>query len=148
MTSPEGPPTRAEKFGEYVLAAARQAGYDVDSPRGGGKKALADAAGMSHASVSRMLAGRTIPDPTFFEALAHALGVRLGELLVRSGLASRDALGPEEEPLRRPISPREAAADLGLKDPAKIQLFETMVRALLTDQNVKTEDRNDRGRVA
>lgn len=135
-TDDSATPTRAQRFGAHVAAAARAAGYDIDSPRGGGKKALAEAAGMSHASVSRMLAGQTIPDPSFFEPLARVLHVPIGELLVISGLVSRETLLPEAgmHPPRKPkaVSPRDVAEDLGIKDPAKIEVFETMVRALLS----------------
>lgn len=134
-TDDSATPTRAQRFGAHVAAAARAAGYDIDSPRGGGKKALAEAAGMSHASVSRMLAGQTIPDPSFFEPLARVLHVPIGELLVISGLVSRETLLPEagRQPPQRPkaVSPRDVAADLGINDPAKVELFETMVRALI-----------------
>ena len=93
MTTEGDPaPTRAQKFGEYVSNAARAAGYDIDSPRGGGKKALAGKAGMSHASVSRMLAGQTIPDPEFFESLADALNLNVGRMLVEAGVISERSL--------------------------------------------------------
>lgn len=147
-TDDSAAPTRAQRFGAHVAASARAAGYDIDSPRGGGKKALAEAAGMSHASVSRMLAGQTIPDPSFFEPLALALGVQIGELLILSGLVSREALLPDPVNSRnmKPLSPREAAADLGITDPGKIEAFEVMVRALLTDQNGQHRGEAGRGR--
>ncbi|MEV8546270.1 helix-turn-helix transcriptional regulator [Streptomyces sp. NPDC051572] len=127
----EGDPalTRAQKFGEYVSDAARAAGYDIDSPRGGGKKALAAKAGMSHASVSRMLAGQTIPDPKFFESLADALDLEVGRMLVEAGVLSERSLSYEE--LRpQEIDPREVARTLGITAPDKIELFVTMAKAL------------------
>lgn len=94
-----------------------------------------------------MLAGKAVPDPAYLEPLARAVRVPLPELLVLSGLISRDAFAAEEQPPRA-VSPREAAADLGIKDPAKVELFETMVRALLTDQNIASGGRADEGEVA
>lgn len=128
----EGDPalTRVQKFGEYVSDAARAAGYDIDSPRGGGKKALAEKAGMSHASVSRMLAGQTIPDPKFFESLADALNLEVGRMLVEAGVLSERALVQEEFRPPQVIDPRGVARALGITAPDKIELFVAMARAL------------------
>ncbi|MCX4578151.1 helix-turn-helix transcriptional regulator [Streptomyces sp. NBC_01571] len=137
---------RTERFADFVRDAARRAGYDIDSPRGGGKTALSRDTGMSPSSVGRVLAGKTMPDPAYLEPLARALRVALPELLVLSGLVSRDVLSAQQP--ARSLSPREAAADLGIRDPAKIELFETMVRALLTDQNISSGGRSSEGEVA
>lgn len=126
---PSDPPTRAKRFGDYVANAARAAGYDIDSPRGGGKKALSDRAGMSHASVSRMLAGQTIPAPTFFEPLAKALRVPVSEMLIESGIVSESSLSYPTTPTK-PLNPREVAEQLGIVSDEKIAAFEAMVRAL------------------
>lgn len=131
MTTDGDPaPTRAQKFGEYVSRAARLAGYDIDSPRGGGKKAIAEKAGMSHASVSRMLAGQTIPDPKFFESLADALNVKVGTMLVRAGVISESALTVQAPTPSREIDPREVARSLGITSPDKVEAFVAMARAL------------------
>lgn len=143
---PDHDELRAAQFAAYVREAARRAGYDIDSPRGGGKTALARDTGMSPSSVGRMIAGKAMPDPAYFEPLAAALRVPLPEVLVLSGLISRDVFTEQQPP--RALSPREAAADLGIKDPAKVDLFETMVRALLTDQNIGSVRRGREGDVA
>lgn len=131
MTTEGDPaPTRAQKFGEYVSDAARAAGYDIDSPRGGGKKALAAKAGMSHASVSRMLAGQTIPDPKFFESLADALSLNVGRMLVEAGVISERSLAPDERRPPRQIDPREMARSLGITAPEKIDAFVAMAKVL------------------
>lgn len=74
------------EFSEYVSNAARAAGYDIDSPRGGGKKALAEKAGMSQASVSRMLSGKTAIDSRFLPGIAEALTLPVEDLLRMVGL--------------------------------------------------------------
>jgi transcriptional regulator with XRE-family HTH domain len=86
---------RLAEFSEFVAAAARAAGFDIDSPRGGGKKLLAEAAGMSHATVSRMLSGQAMPDPYGLERVAEALNMPLVQLLVRSGVVTRETALPE-----------------------------------------------------
>lgn len=130
------PPTRAERFGQYVAEAARAVGYDIDSPRGGGKKALAEDAGMSHASVSRMLSGQTIPDPKFFEPLADSVGIELFDLLVRSGLVSDEIKipGSDRPPKPRRLTPTQAAHALGINDPRNIAVFEALVNSLLEQE--------------
>jgi transcriptional regulator with XRE-family HTH domain len=75
-------------FFEYVREAARTAGYDIDSPRSGGRKGLAEAAGMSPSSVGRMLAGSTVPEASKVPQLADALGVPRNELLSRAGVVT------------------------------------------------------------
>lgn len=133
MTTDEdpAPPTRAQRFGQYVAEAARAAGYDIDSPRGGGKKKLSLRAGMSHASVSRMLAGHTIPDPSFFEPLANALSVDVGRMLVEAGVLSEGSLaGRPTPPPTEPLNAREIARQLGITSPEKIEAFAQMATAL------------------
>lgn len=137
MTDQTSAQTRAQKFGQYVAVAARAAGYDIDSPRGGGKKALAEAAGMSHASVSRMLAGQTIPDPSFFEPLARALHLPVSEMLIQSGVVSAESL-MRPEILDHPLSAREVAAQLGITSADKIAAFESMVRVLTEDDHTES----------
>lgn len=134
MTTEGDPaPTRAQKFGEYVSDAARAAGYDIDSPRGGGKKALAEKAGMSHASVSRMLAGQTIPDPKFFESLADALNLNVGRMLVEAGVISERSLTRDERRPPQQIDPREMARSLGITAPDKIEMFVAMAKVLVSE---------------
>lgn len=145
---PDQDELRAEEFAAYVRDAARRAGYDIDSPRGGGKTSLARDTGMSQSTVGRMIAGKAMPDPAYLEPLAAALRVPLPELLVLSGLISRNAFGDHGQQPPRAVSPRAAAADLGIKDPAKVELFETMVRALLTEQNLSSGGRSSEGEVA
>jgi transcriptional regulator with XRE-family HTH domain len=76
------------EFSEYVAKAARAAGYDIDSPRGGGRKALADATGMSQSSVGRMIAGSTVPDALRLAQLAGTLSVPRNELLSLAGIVT------------------------------------------------------------
>src|SRR4051812_53348 len=146
MTTEGDPaPTRAQKFGEYVSGAARAAGYDIDSPRGGGKKALAERAGMSHASVSRMLAGQTIPDPAYLERLAGALGVPLMELLVRSGIVSERASRTAGATPDVPLTPETAARLLGIRDPDRVQAFTTVAKTLADQEKADDGVRAGRG---
>lgn len=120
-------PLRAARFAARVREAARAAGYDVDSPRGGGKTELARRAGMTNSSIGRILAGRTMPDPYCLERLAAAVVVPVDELLELAGVVS-------PQPRRR-LTPREAAAGLGITDPGGVRVFEALVSALLDEQS-------------
>lgn len=127
---------RTQQFAEYIRAAVTDAGYDIDSPRGGGKKALARATGMSQTSVGRMLAGQTMPDPNTLERLAEVLQISLPELLVRSGVISRRSSASVAEaisgaPKPPPLTPEQAARQLGIKDPENIKFLATTVQMLL-----------------
>ena len=124
--------TLTKRFAAYITQAARAAGYDIDSPRGGGKTQLARDTGMSASSVGRMLAGQTMPDPSYYEPLARTLRVPLRELLIRSGIVSPESLGaPAPATVRsRGITPVEAAEELGIRDPVDRELFLAMVDRL------------------
>ncbi|MET8481309.1 helix-turn-helix transcriptional regulator [Streptomyces clavifer] len=127
---------RTQQFAEYIRAAVTSAGYDIDSPRGGGKKALAKATGMSQTSVGRMLAGQTLPDPNVLERLAEAVRVPLSELLVRSGVISRKSSASVGTAVSRlpdpsPLTAVAAARQLGIRDPDNVAFLERTVQMLL-----------------
>jgi transcriptional regulator with XRE-family HTH domain len=135
MTDKKKPgPTQAERFGQFAMAAAREAGYDVDSPRGGGRKAIAEASGMGQTAVGRMLAGQSVPDPKFFPGLANALRIDLRTLLIRSGLATEEML-PIRAPAPRPrLTPDRAAQELGIRSERGVKLFESLVEGILSQE--------------
>jgi transcriptional regulator with XRE-family HTH domain len=73
---------------EFVSNAARGAGYDIDSPRGGGRTALAEAAGISASSIGRLLSGQSSISPAAMPRLAEALKVPVSDVLVAAGFVS------------------------------------------------------------
>lgn len=124
MSFCEGP------FSAFVRARAVRVGYDIDSPRGGGKKALAERSGMSHASVSRMLSGKAVPAAESLEGLAQALDVHVGILFELASIVSPGALTrtPVTDPT--PITARQAADLLGIRNPLHIELLEAVIGVL------------------
>jgi len=135
-TGPAPQASRAQRFAEYIRPAVVAAGYDIDSPRGGGKKKLAEDTGMSPSSIGRMLAGQTLPEPVHLERLAEVLGVSLMSLLVRSGVVSEKAGEgtPRTPPTPdTPLTPETAARLLGIRSPDRVQMF-TAVAKTLADQ--------------
>ncbi|WP_329177858.1 helix-turn-helix domain-containing protein [Streptomyces sp. NBC_01477] len=129
------PPTQAERFGQFAMAAAREAGYDVDSPRGGGRKAIAERSGMGQTAVGRMLAGRAIPDPKFFPGLASALDIDLRTLLIRSGLAPEKMLPViAPPPSRSKPTLDQLAREVGIYSERGTQLFKDLVNGILAQE--------------
>jgi transcriptional regulator with XRE-family HTH domain len=125
--------TTAETFGELVTTHAIKAGYDLSSPRSGGKTKLAEDTGISPATISRMIAGKTIPDAYSLQPLADVIGVPVTHLLEAAGIVSPGALtGP---PSTQPLSAKQAAARLGITRPLAVSLFEALAATLLADQD-------------
>jgi predicted DNA-binding protein (UPF0251 family) len=87
-----------------------------------------------------MLAGKTLPSPKFYAALADAFRVSLREVLIQAGAATDDLL--EATALRaseaKRISPEEAAERVGIRKPANVQLVVSMINQML--QQEATED--------
>ncbi|GAA3627200.1 helix-turn-helix domain-containing protein [Streptomyces chitinivorans] len=99
-----------ETFASWIEGLIRERGYDIDSPRGGGKSRLADAAGVHRAAITRLLQRHSMPDLETMRRLARVLRVPVREMLVRSGQLTDEELplppsakgsagGGAEEPL-------------------------------------------------
>lgn len=143
------PQTPAQRFGRKVATAARAAGYDIDSPRSGGRAALARATGMEASSVGRMLKGETLPHPRYYEAIARAVGLPPRDLLIEAEIISADALTPPPQSgVASPVTPESAADELGIVDPLDRELFFGMVARLKSRRptgadNGHTEDNGE-----
>lgn len=151
-TGPASQVSRAQRFAEFIRPAVVAAGYDIDNPRGGGKKALAEATGMSPSSVGRMLAGQTLPEPALLERLAEVLGLSLLDLLTHSGVISERArhattprLAAAETPKEPKLTPEEAARALGIRSPDRVQMFAAMAKTLASQEKADEEVRQGKG---
>ncbi|NUO59612.1 MAG: helix-turn-helix domain-containing protein [Hamadaea sp.] len=79
---------------------------------------LEAASGVSASLISRYQAGEITPTPENLRKLAPVLGVRLGELMVESGLATREELGMVAPPSPKPrVDPVLLDAQRHLADP-------------------------------
>ncbi|MEV7235384.1 helix-turn-helix transcriptional regulator [Streptomyces sp. NPDC051020] len=119
-----------DEFAAWVEDLLRKRGYDIDTPRGGGRSRLADDAGVHRAAVSRLLQRQSMPDLETMRRLAVVLGTPLRDMLIRSGRLSEEDL-PVDAPHQghRPageqvMSPEEAARRMGVPP----ELRETFVR--------------------
>jgi transcriptional regulator with XRE-family HTH domain len=89
-----------DEFAGWVEGLMRERGYDIDSPRGGGKSRIADEAGVHRAAVTRLLQRQGMPDLETMRRLAPLLGVSVRDMLIRSGRVT-----PEELPLAEDLLP-------------------------------------------
>lgn len=110
----DGPPVNTsplQNFANYVRRAALDAGYEIERVNSGELTRLANAAGMSQSSISRLLAVERMPRAEFFAGLARALGKDPIELFVESGMLPRRT-APDTEtdrPTSQPITPDDVA---------------------------------------
>ncbi|MGP9019209.1 helix-turn-helix domain-containing protein [Streptomyces sp. BR1] len=107
-----------DRFATWVEELIRRRGFDIDSPRGGGRSRLADEAGVHRAAVTRLLQRQSMPDLETTRRLAHVLEVPVREMLIRSGRLTEEDLPLPA--LRGPSAPswqltlEEAAVGLGV----------------------------------
>ncbi|GAA3769533.1 helix-turn-helix domain-containing protein [Streptomyces phyllanthi] len=113
-----------DEFATWIEGVMRTRGYDIDSPRGGGKTKLAEDAGVHRAAITRLLQRQSMPDLETMRGLSRALGIPVRDVLIRSGkLAEEDlprtsasapaAGGVAGEPY---LSAEQAAAALGIPE--------------------------------
>ncbi|MFJ8231741.1 helix-turn-helix domain-containing protein [Streptomyces sp. NPDC094448] len=111
-----------EPFATWIEDLIRRRGYDIDSPRGGGKSRLADEAGVHRAAITRLLQRQSMPDLETTRRLAQVLDVPVRDMLIRSGRLTEDDLplpqtpeaGAAAVPGERRLTLEEAAAGLGV----------------------------------
>ncbi|WP_411073781.1 helix-turn-helix domain-containing protein [Streptomyces sp. cmx-4-7] len=110
-----------EQFAAWIEELIRRRGFDIDSPRGGGKSRLADEAGVHRAAITRLLQRQSMPDLETTRRLAHVLDVPVRDMLIKSGRLTEDDLPlPQTSGAPRPgaggrrLTLEEAAAGLGV----------------------------------
>ncbi|MFR9795516.1 helix-turn-helix domain-containing protein [Streptomyces sp. MS06] len=81
-----------DAFASWVEDLMRERGYDIDTPRGGGKSRIADEAGVHRAAVTRLLQRQSMPDLETMRGLARVLGVSVRDMLIRSGRVTAEEL--------------------------------------------------------
>ncbi|MFE6828039.1 helix-turn-helix domain-containing protein [Streptomyces sp. NPDC057690] len=91
-----------DAFAAWVEDLMRERGYDIDSPRGGGKSRIADEAGVHRAAVTRLLQRQSMPDLETTRRLARVLGVPVRDMLIRSGRLTAEELADPHDYLASP----------------------------------------------
>ncbi|MET8025180.1 helix-turn-helix transcriptional regulator [Streptomyces avermitilis] len=111
-----------EEFATWIEEVMRERGYDIDSPRGGGKTKLAEDAGVHRAAITRLLQRQSMPDLETMRGLSRALGIPVRDVLIRSGkLTEEDLPHAPAPPIEAPgpggpLSVEQAAAALGIPE--------------------------------
>ncbi|MGE9695950.1 helix-turn-helix domain-containing protein [Streptomyces sp. CH6] len=133
----------AEEFATWLRARLDERGYDL-RPRGGGQSRFATDAGIGHGTVSRLLRGQAAPETRVLQLIAEALRVPLAEVLIAAGVITHDQLAAVQTrpPRPAPLTPEEAADELGIRDPQSRALFVSMTETLRTTRT-KRSDGND-----
>ncbi|KAA6215119.1 XRE family transcriptional regulator [Streptomyces albofaciens JCM 4342] len=123
--------TSPEQFAAWLRKQLERRGYDL-RPRGGGQTRFIKDSGLSAGTVSRMLSGQTTTETRTLQQLADALDLPLGEVLVAAGILSAGELENVRSPQPRhtPMTPEQAADELGIVDPHKRELFINMTETL------------------
>lgn len=129
--------TPSEQFAAWLAPAMRAAQYDLNK-LSGGRLAFAEAVGVSPGTVTRWLSGKSMPDPDKFEPIAAAVGVEPIDMLIGCGIISAKSVtsGQETEVRLRPITPSQAADELGIDNPVDRELFLAMVDRLAKRPNL------------
>ncbi|WP_326698007.1 helix-turn-helix domain-containing protein [Streptomyces sp. NBC_01754] len=104
-------------------------GYNVAGQRSGGQKAFAASAGISTATMSRIMTGSGPVDIHTLQRIADTLDIRLGAVLVEAGVLDPDELGAAQRPQGH-MTADEAADELGITDPTARQVFRGVVDSL------------------
>ncbi|MFE6683967.1 helix-turn-helix domain-containing protein [Streptomyces sp. NPDC057729] len=120
-------------FASWLTDTLTASGYDL-SPKGGGRTRFAADSGISPSTVGRLLQGQGATNITTLEQLATALRRPLPEILVRAGVLTQSDLEQvaTRDPNRPPITPDEAADELGITDPQARKVFRATIDALRT----------------
>jgi transcriptional regulator with XRE-family HTH domain len=122
-------PTPSEEFAAWLAPAMQRAGYDIER-LSGGRLGFAEAVGVNPGTVTRWLDGKSMPGSDKFEAIAKVLKVNTIDMLHGIGvLSAKTAATSHDTAVRsRPITPSEAADELGIDDPYDREMFINMVR--------------------
>lgn len=119
----------------WLEGVLTERGYDVKSPRGGGKAKLAKDTGLADSSVTRLMSGQ-VPQYDTLLLLARHLDKPLPELLIRAGRAqeadfnqSGIEIGHVGVSSDNPLTPEELAEAAGVPRDDR-EWFVTMIRRL------------------
>ncbi|MEV8394779.1 MULTISPECIES: hypothetical protein [unclassified Streptomyces] len=119
----------------WLKGVLTERGYDIKSPRGGGRAKLAKDTGLAGSSVTRIMSGQ-VPEYETIVLLSRHLDVSLSEFLIRTGRAMEaDFHNPGNDSGHvdvlsgKPLTPEELAVAAGVPTGDR-DWFVTMVRRL------------------
>jgi len=123
-----------DTFAAWMRDQLTRRGYDLGL-RGGGRNRFATDAGISPSTVGRLLRGEGATDTGSLARIAETLDVPLTEVLVRAGVLSADDIATYarrhgHRDVSQPLTPEQAADELGFTDPTRRALYLATVETL------------------
>ncbi|MCG7524904.1 helix-turn-helix transcriptional regulator [Streptomyces sp. OfavH-34-F] len=121
------------EFGRWLASRLETLGYDISGPRSGGRSKFAEASGLSPSTVGRLLKGDLPTDVRLLRTLAEAVRTPYPEILVRAGVLTSAELQAVQRPTAPPggpLTPEQAADELGIDDPAERRVFVNLTETL------------------
>ncbi|MFF4523418.1 XRE family transcriptional regulator [Streptomyces bluensis] len=125
--------TDPAEFGRWLTQRLESLGYNLSGPRSGGRSAFAEQSGLSPSTVTRLLRGEMPTDTRILRTLAESIDVPYPEVLVRAGVLTPEELAAVQRPSPAPggpLTPEQAADELGITDPAERKVFVNMAKTL------------------
>lgn len=124
----------AADFAAWLHDQLTRRGYDLGI-RGGGQTRFAEDSGIGRATISRILSGQGATDTRVLAVLAQTLRVPLATVLVQAGILTEAELAAVRAPdTDRPLTPDEAATELGIVEPTARAVFAATVDTLRQTQ--------------
>jgi transcriptional regulator with XRE-family HTH domain len=126
----------APSFAQWLTDQLTARGYNVTGLRSGGRSRFAADSGLSPSTVGRLLRGDGANDLNTLTTLANALNIPLPEILVRANVISDDELtrlANRHGATPTPLTPEQAADELGITDPQARRVYLATVEALRPD---------------
>jgi transcriptional regulator with XRE-family HTH domain len=138
--------TPQQLFAAWLPDAMRRAKYDIDKQHGGARTQFAKDVGVPPVTITRWLAGQTMPTPDKYDRVAEVLGYEPADMLIESGIiSSNSAIMRNESAVRSsPMAPSEAADRLGFRDPISREMFLGVVDRL-TRTPLTSSDQDEQG---
>jgi transcriptional regulator with XRE-family HTH domain len=130
-----------QRLAASVRAAALRAGYDID--KRGTMTKLANDAGMSLTTLSRLLSAERMPDTRYLASLATAMGTTVDDLLTESDNYPQQTAPQEsrESVGSRPLTPDEVADSWGVDRADVRAMFEILRKKPASGPNRDQEGR-------
>ncbi|MDT0480621.1 MULTISPECIES: hypothetical protein [Streptomyces] len=119
-------PLDSRQFGQYIATRARLKGYDLATADG--RARLAKETGLPESDITAIAAGKYKPPVDPWKTFGEILGERHKDMLCMVGILEPSGTRPRKK------SVTDTAADLGLKQPKNVAIFEALVTALLNSE--------------
>jgi hypothetical protein len=119
-------PLEPRQFGQFITTRARIEGYDLTTEDG--RARLAKDTGLPETDITAIAAGKYKPPVDPWKTFGKILGERHKDMLCMAGILEPSGSRPPKKTVK------QTAADLGIKQPKTVAIFEALVTALLNSE--------------